>query len=309
VASQQKSQREQLQIQGGSELQEFEVFADSYDENRHFFLSHYHRNNFEEALSNLPQINSQFIVTRMEVWITNDRNATEGGVRDIVALADLGEGEPNLLHSPDNINIPMIPFAVDADGEALPTNESNDLYTRILGIPSARTLNNSVATLQGGRFQLTQAKDFEKVRARLLSPSEYSFDAALGFVSVNVNLRPDQVLGVSYQYTYKGEVHTVGELTNDVPIGSDTLGVIFTKLLKSTTQRVDVPSWDLMMKNIYGIGAFQVGREDFKLDVFYEDPGNGEKRFLPESNLSGTPLIRVFNLDNLNSQGDPLRDI
>jgi len=308
VASQQKSQREQLQIQGGSELQEFEVFADSYDENRHFFLSHYHRNNFEEALSNLPQINSQFIVTRMEVWITNDRNATEGGVRDIVALADLGEGDPNLLHSPDNIDLPMIPFAVDNDGEALPTNESNDLYTRILGIPSARTLNNSVATLQGGRFQLTQAKDFEKVRARLLSPSEYSFDAALGFVSVNVNLRPDQVLGVSYQYTYKGEVHTVGELTNDVPIGSDTLGVIFTKLLKSTTQRVDVPSWDLMMKNIYGIGAFQVNREDFKLDVFYEDPGNGEKRFLPESNLSGTPLIRVFNLDNLNSQGDPLRD-
>ena len=308
VASQQKSQREQLQIQGGAELQEFEVFADSYDENRHFFISQYHREHFEEALINLPQINSQTIITRMEVWITNDRNATEGGVRDIVGLADLGEGIDDLLHNPDNVRIPAIPFARDSDNDALPANESNDLYTRILGIPGARTLNNSVATLQGPRFNLTQAKDFEKVRARLLSPSEYSFNSELGFVSVNVNLRPDQVLGVSYQYTYKGEVYTVGELTNDVPIGSDTLGVIFTKLLKSTTQRVDLPTWDLMMKNIYGIGAFQVGREDFKLDVFYEDPGNGEKRFLPESNLSGTPLIRVFNLDNLNSQGDPLQD-
>ena len=306
VASQQKSQREQLQIQGGAELQEFEVFADSYDENRHFFLSQYNRNTFEDALTELPRINSLFRITRMEVWITNDRNATEGGVRDIVALADLGETD--ILHSPEDINVPTIPFARDLNGLALPANDSNDLYRRVLGVPSARTLNNAVSTLQGGAFRLTQAKDFEKVRARLLSPSEYSYHPELGFVSVNVNLRPDQVLGVSYQYTYKGEVHTVGELSNDVPIGSDTLGVLFVKLLKSTTQRVDLPSWDLMMKNVYGIGAFQVGREDFKLDVFYEDPGAGEKRFLPEGNLSGEPLIRVFNLDNLNSQGDPLQD-
>ena len=306
VASQQKSQREQLQIQGGSELQEFEVFADSYDENRHFFLSQYNRNQFESSLQELPRINSLFRITRMEVWITNDRNATEGGVRDIVALADIGETD--ILHSPERINVPTIPFARDLNGLALPANESNDLYLRALGIPSARTLNNSVATFQGGAFQLTQAKDFEKVRARLLSPSEYTYHPELGFVSLNVNLRPDQVLGVSYQYTYKGEVYTVGELSNDVPIGSDTLGVIFTKLLKSTTQRVDLPTWDLMMKNVYGIGAFQVGREDFKLDVFYDDPGAGQKRFLPAGDLSGTPLIRVFNLDNLNSQGDPLRD-
>ena len=307
VASQQKSQREQLQIQGGAELQEFEVFADRYDENRHFFLSQYNREKFEGALQELPRINSLFRVTRMEVWITNDRNATEG-VRDIVALADLGEGERDLLHSPDKIDTPVVPFARDLNNEPLPANDANDLYKRLLGIPSARTLNNAVATLQGGAFRFSQAKDFEKVRARLLNPSEYDFHPELGFVSVNVNLRPDQVLGVSYQYTYKGRVYTVGELTNDVPNSSDTLGVLFVKLLKSTTQRVDLPSWDLMMKNIYGIGAFQVNREDFKLDVFYEDPGQGEKRFLPEGDLSGTPLIQVFNLDNLNSQGDPLRD-
>jgi len=306
VASQQNSSREQLQIEGGAEFQEFEVFADQYDENRHFFLSQYNRNQFEGSFDNLPRINSLFRITRMEVWVTNDRNATEGGVRDIVALADLGEGDSDDLHSPQTIRTPMVPFARDLNGEPLPANESNDLYNRLLASSTARALNNSVATLQSGAFQLTQAKDFEKVRARLLNPSEYSYNAELGFVSVNVNLRPDQVLGVSYQYTYKGEVNTVGELTNDVPLGSDTLGVLFVKLLKSSTQRVDLPSWDLMMKNIYGIGAFQVGQEDFKLDVFYDDPGEGDKRFLPEGELSGTPLIRVFNLDNLNAQGDPL---
>ncbi len=308
IASQQNSNREQLSIQGGAELQEFEVFCDRYDENRHFFLSHYNRDHFEGSLQNLPQINSLFNITRMEVWITNDRNATEGGIRDIVALADLGEGVKEKLHNDVTVNVPAMPFARDLNGEALPANESNNLYSKILGNQNTRTLSDAVSTLQSGSFNLTQAKDFEKVRARLLSPSEYSFHPQLGFVSVNVNLRPDQVLGVSYQYTYKGEVYTVGELTNDVPTGSDTLGVLFVKLLKSTTQRVDVPSWDLMMKNVYGIGAFQVGREDFKLDVYYEDPGQGEKRFLPEGDLSGTPLIQVFNLDNLNSQGDPFRD-
>ena len=308
IAAQQNSSREQLQIQGGSELQEYEVFADQYDENRHFFLSQYNRNVFEGALQELPRINSLFRITRMEVWVTNDRNATEGGVRDIVALSDLGEGNSADLHSPESINTPLLPFAPDLNGLPLPDNGSNDLYNRVVSNSSARTLNNSVSTLQGGSFQFTQAKDFEKVRARLLNNSEYSFHPDLGFLSVNVNLRPDQVLGVAYQYTYKGEVYTVGELSNDVPSASDTLGVLFVKLLKSSTQRVDLPSWDLMMKNVYGIGAFQVGREDFKLDVFYDDPGAGEKRFLPEGNLAATPLIRVFNLDNLNSQGDPLRD-
>ena len=306
IASQQKSRREQLQIQGGSQVQEFESFADEYDENRHFFLSFFNRNNYEPALANLPQINSQFQITRMEVWITNDRNVTEG-VREIVAFADIGEGDASRLTN-DIINISPTAGRDLCGDNILPDNSANELYSTLQNTPATRFLDRTVATLQGPTFQMQQAKDFEKVRARLLNSSEYSYHPTLGFVSVNVNLRPDQVLGVSYEYTYNGEVHSVGEFTNDNPNDPDTLSVLFTKMLKSTTQRVDLPAWDLMMKNIYGIGAFQVNREDFKLDVFYEDPGNGEKRFLPETNLQGTPLIRVFNLDNLNSQGDPLPD-
>jgi len=306
IASQQKSRREQLQIQGGSQIQEFEAFADEYDENRHFFLSFFNRKNYEPALSNLPQINSLFQVTRMEVWVTNDRNVTEG-VREIVAFADIGEGEANRLTN-DNIQLSPTARRDLCQENILPDNGANELYKKLVGTDGTRFLDRTVSTLQGPNFQMQQARDFEKVRARLLSSSEFSYHPTLGYVSVNVNLRPDQVLGVSYEYTYNGEVYSVGEFTNDNPNNPDTLSVLFTKMLKSTTQRVDLPAWDLMMKNIYGIGAFQVNREDFKLDVFYEDPGEGEKRFLPETNLQGTPLIRVFNLDNLNSQGDPLPD-
>ena len=92
IMSQQRSKRQNLTIQGGSQLQEFEVTADKYDENRHFFLSHFNRNDYERALANLPQINTLFKITEMEVWVTNTRGATQG-VRDIIAVADLGEAD------------------------------------------------------------------------------------------------------------------------------------------------------------------------------------------------------------------------
>ena len=63
-----------------------------------------------------------------------------------------------------------------------------------------------------------------------------------------------------------------------------------------------------MMKNIYSIGAYSVNDEDFRLNVFYEDPGKGQKRFLPESQYADNPLLKMFNLDNLNVYRDPVAD-
>lgn len=307
VASQQKSRRNEIQIQGGSQIQNFDVTADSYDENRHFFLSHYNRGAFENALENMPQVNSLFKINRMEVWVTNTRNQTEN-VRDIVALADLAEGNGNNIA---NINPalqpPLIPVNPDIYNNPLPTNEANNMFEEITTNELARSIDGAVATLQN-TYNLQQARDFEKVSARMLSPNEYTFHPDLGFVSLNVTLQPEDVLGVAVEYTYNGEVYKIGEFTNDVPIDPEDLNVLYVKMLKSTTPRVDIPMWDLMMKNIYSIGAFQVSQQDFLLDIFYEDPGGGEKRFLPSTGLAGEPLLQVFNLDNLNGTLDPQPD-
>ena len=312
IASQQQSQRENIQMQGGSQLQEFEVKADEYDENRHFFLSHYNRDVFEQSLSNLPQIKSLFKIEYIEVWITNDRNEVEN-VRDIVALADLGE--PTRFTNPENTPAFQTPrYREICEGKPLPDNEANGLYQKLLDrSEDVREIDQAVSILQSSEFGLQQAKDFEKVSARKLRNSEFTFHPELGFISVNINVQPDQVLGVAFQYTYNGETFKVGEIASNSPnVGTDTLNptpeVLFVKMLKSTTQRIDIPTWDLMMKNVYSIGAFQVNQEDFKLDIFYEDPGRGIKRFLPETNLAGEPLLRVFNLDILNTQGDPQPD-
>lgn len=308
LAAQQRSQSENIQIQGGSQVQEFEVRADEYDENRHFFLSHYNRSVFEPALENMPQIKTLFQLENLEVWITNDRNEVEN-VRDIVAFADLGE--PQRLVNPDAIPPFQTPVYQEiCDGLPLPDNGANGLYQRLVGTPNIRQIDQAVSILQSSQFGLTQAKDFEKVSARKLDPNEYTVHPELGFISLNINVRPDQVLGVAFQYSYNGNTFKVGELAQNVEgTGIDTtLKVLFVKMLKSTTQRTDVPTWDLMMKNVYSIGAFQVNQEDFRLDVFYDDPGKGQKRFLPTSNLAGRPLLRVFNLDILNVQGDPQPD-
>ncbi len=312
IASQQKSKREEIEIQGGSQVQEFEVTAEEYDENRHFFLSHYHRDHFEEALTNMPQVNSLIRITNIQVWVTNDRNETTG-IRDIVAITDLGEYDQIVNDNPA-YQTPIGARNRDVfKTDELPENSSNDIYRDLSNNPNARLASRTVGTITGPGFNFEQTKDFEKVKARKLNPSEYTFHPELGFVSVNVNLRPNQVLGVAYEYNYAGKerVYKVGDLADDNPAnGPDSTdqNVLFVKMLKSTTQRTDLPTWDLMMKNIYSIGAYQVNREDFKLDIYYDDPGGGQKRFLPETNLQGVPLLRIFNLDNLNVQGDPLPD-
>ncbi len=282
IASQQKTKRGQIEIKGGAQYQEFSVRADEYDENRHFFLSHYNRDEFEGALVNLPNIVSLFKINRIEVWLTNDRDQTEG-VRDLIALTDLGEGDRITNPNATDINTMS---GRSIGGQLLPDNDVNRLYENLTANPSTRLRQNAVGRLQGPPFRMEQSRDFERVRARLLSAQEFSYHPDLGFVSVNVNVRPDQVLAVAYEYTYNGKVYKVGEFSNDVPAGDSlSFNVLYTRMLKSTTPRVDIPTWDLMMKNFYNIGAYQVNREDFRLDITYEDPGGGQKRFLPSSNL------------------------
>jgi cell surface protein SprA len=309
ILSQQKSERENIRIEGGSQLQEFEVYADEYDENRHFFLSFYNRNNFEESLGNLPQIRSLFKLENLEVWITNDRNEVDN-IRDIVAFADLGEPVTDSTITAPNIGVGSPRFDISRQ-EYLPDNDANDLYRRLVANDNVREIDQAVSILQSGAFQMQQTRDFEKVSARKLRPNEYTVHPELGYVSLNINVQPDQVVGVAYQYSYNGKNYKVGELSinTESTQPDSSLNVLYVKMLKSTTQRPDVPAWDLMMKNVYSIGAFQVSQKDFRLEVLYDDPGKGKKRFLPNAgDLTGVPLLRVFNLDQLNIQGDPQPD-
>ncbi len=314
LAAQQRSRQNSLSVQGGSALQVYEKPIDEYDENRHFLISQWNRNQFEPALRCLPVPQSLFTITRMEVWITNDKLATQD-VRDIVALMDLGEPEPYLDGSaPDRPDYSLlVPPAVDFKNEGLPANQNNQLYPTIaaeLGQDSTLRFSDKVVGRLKNDFNLQQIRDFEKVRARMLSPSEYTFNEQLGFISLNLNVQPDQVVGVALEYTYNGVPYKIGEFSGDV-VNTDTLNqnVLFVKMLKSTTANVRYPIWDLMMKNVYSVGSVNVDPQEFRFDIFYEDPGRGQKRFLNGADIpagvANIPLLQLFRLDTLNLQGDP----
>jgi cell surface protein SprA len=206
--------------------------------------------------------------------------------------------------------IPPTILFLDVNGNrTLPDNRVNDLFEDLVNDEMTRELKNTSTMLAGSQYRMLQSRDFEVLKARKLRYDEYTMNEDLGIISLNIRLRPNQVLAVSYQYhyTFNGdEVYQVGELTENVA-GTDN--VIYCKLLKSTTQSVTSPTWDLMMKNVYPLGAAQVSSEDFKLDIFFEDNRDGSlKRFLPDPDFSNLPLLNVFNLDRLNSVGDPQQD-
>lgn len=295
VFSQQRSQSQNLTVQDGAQTQFFEVFSDEYDVDRHFFLSQFFRDSYDQAMSNLPNINSLVQITRIEVWKTNRTGATQD-VRDIVGFQDLGE--PTRIHSPS---------VQTTNPSAKPNNNANTLYGNLTAFPAGRAIDNISQHLADNG--LLQVEDYEKTFARQLTPSEYTFNPQLGYISLNQALYPDEILAVAFEYTYNGEVYKIGEFSQDVPPDSNSASkVLYLKLLKSTSVRPTLPIFDLMMKNIYSIGAYQVNSEDFRFEVFYQDPGGGLKRYIPNSSLESRQLIQTLNLDNLNNQGDPQPD-
>ena len=52
VFSEQKSETSIIQIEGGAQTTEFEISIDNYEENRHYFLSQYFNDNYDQSLNN-----------------------------------------------------------------------------------------------------------------------------------------------------------------------------------------------------------------------------------------------------------------
>ncbi len=303
VLANERSQRQSMGLQGGAATTTYEFRADDYEENRHFLMAQYFRNRYNVAMSSLPAVNSLVQILRIEVWVTN-KNGSTTDTRDIVALADLAERHP--------YNYPAIP----SPNDSLPYNDANGLYRTIINNSSSR--NSSSITTVLSSMGLQPVQDFEKTFARKLNPSEYYFNPQVGFLSLNQPLQADEVLGVSYQYTYNGRTYQVGEFSTDIPpdttAGKANQKVLFLKLLKATSQRTVLPLWKLMMKNVYALrtrdGSYlsSVQQTDFSLNVLYEQPSLGKKRYLPEGPKSGLPLISLLNLDRLNNNRDPQPD-
>lgn len=286
VASQKETSTENMQVQGGASSEEFEIRADEYEENRHYFISQYFYDNYNKAMSTLPVVNSNVKIIRMEVWRTNVGAAVTNN-RNIVALTDLGEATP---HSP----------GVVGGTSTLPNGWRSNNLMELMGSSAVRSINSLTSYMQGIGF--VSGTDYEKVEsARLLQPNEYTFNSRLGFISLNQPLSNDQVLAVAYQYQVIGDttVYQVGELTTDGVTDPNTLVV---KLIKGTSVNTRSPLWKLMMKNVYFLKSSQLSKDNFRLNVLYENPEGGVGiGYFTEGPQEGKPLIEVFGLDRMDA--------
>ncbi len=296
VASNQRSSKERVVLRGGAQNREFELKADTYDENRNFFLSQYFRNIYEGALQNTPTITSGVTITRLEVYVTNRTTTTES-LRNIVGFADLGEPVP---YAKGNANLAPIQPNLPVD------NKTNGLYNTLLKNEAFRQVDNTNSAITSLNFAKTI--DYELLRGskKLINQRDYNFHPQLGYISLTTALRNDEILAVAYEYTLNGRSFKVGELTEDYQNRKDN-EVIVLKLLKTSTIRnnTNLPMWDLMMKNIYSLGTSQIDKQGFQLRVIYKDDLTGiDNPNLQESSIANVPLVRLMGLDRLNPVND-----
>ena len=336
VFSEQKSQTKSIVAEGGGTVQNFDLYALDYDNDRHFFLSQYFRNKYDASLLKYPFIDSRVQITRIEVWVTNKQNrvsTNNNNLRNIIALQDLGEGQ--MTGIPDNEIVVVTPttgfFSNPIDS---PTDNKNNKYDpATIGQPGAFLNSNirEIVTAKSGfnNANTSEATDYSVLEnARKLTTNEFTFNAQLGYISLQQRLANDEILAVAFEYTIGGKVYQVGEFGSDGVDGTVVTGnnnanqAIITqslvlKMLKSNLTNVQNPVWNLMMKNVYQIPqAYQIKQDDFRLNILYTDPSpinyitpvqgsSFPTNPTADNKVDQTPLLNVFNLDRLNYNNDP----
>ncbi|MGA0277519.1 MAG: cell surface protein SprA, partial [Candidatus Kariarchaeum pelagius] len=309
------SQSKTLSSKSGGGQSEFNLSPLDYESNKHYFLSHYFRKNYDNSLKSYPYINSQIRITRIEVWVTNQSNDTEN-IRNLIALQDLAEVDPKFTRADKLVNN----FFLSGNIELNPSNNLNNFDPDKVGQnflnENIRDVSNVSNGFSTGINLFKEGVDYSILEnARLLDQNEYTINEQLGYISLNQALNNNEILGVAFQYSYNGEIFQVGEFSDDgiVSVDNSQNGIsrnsLIVKLLKSNINDVKQPVWKLMMKNIYNLGAFQLSIEDFKLNIFYNNPS--PLNYIKPVNNDSWPegldrkrLLNLFELDKLNFNGN-----
>ena len=311
IASQQEGQSNSLSIEGGAEKTEFSLQPTDYDEDAHFFLGYYFRNNWNRAHrdpTTITLFDGFNKITDIEVWKLQTTSTTNenADVRRAAAVVDLGES-PQLVREADGYTDTVLPGGerdqyTDADLEAL-----RDGDTSVSGyVESSANLSQPLESQDwtDGKF-----KKLERGR-------DYRLDTRLGFLSLKQRLRSNEALAVSFRYRANGQDREVGDFSSDQ--GGTTGGVtadrLVLKLLRPPNPVApgpnaadEPPAWFLEMRNIYRLSGRGFNPDNFELDIEYNPSGQGASTTIPE--IAGqTPLLQVLGLDRVDQTGAPSPD-
>lgn len=304
IATQNRGQTTETEVSGGAQITKFDIQAHNYEANRHFFVGQFFKDQYDNALSILPNVQSAAQITYIEVWVTN-RNKSFNDNRNLIPIVDLGESNP------------YNPKLFSPGQPSLTDNEANVLWSNILADESLNSTSSVIDQFNKPQYANLNMKvglDYNiLLNGRRLADADYTINRQLGYISLNQALNNDEILGVAYEYTFNGRVFTVGQLSRDYPPGAGGQSKdLVVKMLKSTITNTRWPLWDLMMKNIYSLNTYNVQAQDFTLNVVYADDKTADLNYLPvnpkETQIFEKQLITVLNLDKINKQQEAKPD-
>ncbi len=266
IASQKKSEVEEVAVTGGSQKNEFTIHAYDYSTNHYFIDKAYADptlNLFGDYYGNAnPIVHSEYRIKKLEVWKTTSGKLDLGTQRKGNAYID--------LEARENVN-------------GAPQLYADDKRT-IVGktpVPGRSIIGDRFIPLEEG--------------------IDYDYNPYVGFISFRSQINDEdaiavayQVEGVSGQNKYYGEF--IGEGSND------TSAVIVLKLVKPKKLQPGgdfAEAWSLQLKNIYPIGGRDVKKEGFKLDINFAEPGKE-----PVNTFNGENILEKFGLDKTDESGN-----
>jgi cell surface protein SprA len=272
VLSQQNGQTNTQTITGGAQEQNISIRPGSYENDRHFYLDFFTRQQFEGNVSNPQQLGQALQLSEVNVWVLRESSQSQEGERQAIALVDLG-----VIQNPDG-TFAMPNGAEDAFSESL----LNQFRDPSIGVSA-------------GDFNVDAPEFIEGYFVPLQEGVDYEINRPLGYVSLKRNLGSRQALAVSFKYVNQqtGETVDVGEVSQG---GGNR---IYLKMLRPQTVTTTNAAYDLMMKNIYSLGANNVTQDGLEVDIKYTE-GN-----VPASSLPGrnSILLQDLGLDRVDQQG------
>ncbi|MBK8945913.1 MAG: cell surface protein SprA [Ignavibacteriae bacterium] len=263
LASQKKSEIEEVAVSGGTQKSEFEIHAYDYSPNHYFVDIAYADptlNLFEKYYANAnPVVDNRYKIKEIEVWKTTSQRIDISKEQKANAYIDLDprESDTSLTLYPNSLR--------EITGNSIPGK-----------------------SIIGGRF------------VRMIEGVDYDVNIYAGFISFRTQINTEDAIAVAYRT--EGEPGAVdnyyGEFLKEF---SDTSSVIVLKLVKPEDLQPGgsfEEAWKLQLKNIYPIGGRDVNKEGFKLDINYQVPGQE-----PVRELEGKNILETFGLDLSDESG------
>ncbi len=272
VLSQQEGEDRTETITGGAQEQQISLYPGDYEADRHFFLDFFTRQEYEENVSNPQQTRQALRLTEVEVWALREASQSVEGERQAIALGELG-------------------VVQNADSSYAPPNEDLDPFAE-------STLNQFRDPAQGvsaADFGINPSQFVEGYFVQLQQGVDYELRQDLGYISLKRNLGSRQALAVSFKYRdpQTGQIISVG----DVSQGGGNR--IYLKLIRPQTVTTNNDLWDLMMKNVYSLGATNLVQDGLDIDIKFTEQ-NVPSSSLPERN---SILLQDLGLDRVDRQG------